>query len=122
MGIELQKVKRSNNLVEWAEMIRACKNSGLTVKAWCMEHGVNDKTYYYRQKQVCNTLPAKLNPPVQFAQMSSPVQFAEVDQSKTSMVTEGEIRIHIGVAEIRVDSHADLALLQNVLRIVTQTC
>lgn len=113
MGIELQKVKRSGNLAEWAEMVRACKNSGLTVKNWCLEQGLKEKTYYYRQRQICNVLPA---------QMSSPVQFAEVSQPKMSMVTEGEIRIHIGAAEIRVDSHTDLALLQNVLHIVTETC
>ena len=33
---------------EWAAMVRECRSSGLTVKNWCMNNGVNIKTYYYR--------------------------------------------------------------------------
>lgn len=52
MSVELQEVKRSSHLAEWAEMVRSCKNSGLTVQTWCREHGLNEKTYYHRQIQV----------------------------------------------------------------------
>ena len=113
MSIELQKVKRSSNLAEWAEMIRCCKSSGLTVKAWCKEHGVNDKTYYYRQKQVCNALPAKLNPPV---------QFAEVNRTASNALTESIIHIQIGAAKISVDGTTNLDLLRDVLRTVAEIC
>ena len=113
MGIELQKVKRDSNLSEWAEMVRSCKNSGLTVKAWCLEQRLNEKTYYYRQKQVCNAVPAKMNPPV---------QFAEVKQPGIATTAEGGICIHIGIADIRVEEYADLDQLRDVLRIVCEIC
>ena len=113
MSIELQKVKRSSHLAEWAEMIRSCRNSGLTVKAWCLEHGINDKTYYYRQKQVCNALPAKMN---------SPVQFAEVHRSGSNALAESIIHIQIGAARISVDDATDLNLLRDVLRTVAEIC
>ncbi|MDD2302916.1 MAG: hypothetical protein PHG30_10170 [Eubacteriales bacterium] len=113
MRVELQKVKHNNNLAEWAEMVRACKNSGMTVRAWCHEQGLNEKTYYYRQKQICNALPERMN---------TPVQFAEVDSPTTGAANGSGVQIRIGAAEIHVDSHADLALLRDVLRIVAQTC
>lgn len=113
MGIELQKVKRNSNLAEWAEMVRSCKNSGMTVKSWCLEQRLNEKTYYYRQKQVCNAFPAKMNPPV---------QFAAVKQPGIGTTAEGRIRIHIGIADISVEGHADLDQLRDVLRIVSETC
>ena len=39
-------------LQEWAAQIEAQQASGLTVQQWCMENGVNPKTYYYHLKKV----------------------------------------------------------------------
>ena len=113
MSVELQQIKSSNNLVAWAEMVRACKNSGMTVRAWCQENGINEKTYYHRQKRVCNALPESLCPPL---------QFAEVKRIEESRFPGAGIKIRIGMAEISVDGNTDLALLRDVLRVVTQTC
>ena len=113
MSLELQKVKRSSHLAEWSEMVRACKNSGLTVRAWCAEQGLNEKTYYHRQKQVCNTLPEK---------MCRPAQFAEVSPATIAASTGAGIRIRIGAAEIPVDGNTDLALLRDILRVVAGIC
>lgn len=77
------------------EIVRSCKNSGLTVRAWYREHGLNEKTYYYRQKQVCNAIPAN--------RAAVPVQFAEVGQPETMLREPGAvIQIHIGNAKIDV--------------------
>ena len=113
MSIELQNVKRSSNLTKWAEMVRSCKNSGMTVRAWCLEHGVNEKTYYYRQKQLCNALPESAGKSVQFAEVSRPTGNA---------VDEGVIQIRIGAAEIRADGHTNLDLLREVVRIAIEIC
>ena len=43
-----------------AELIRCCKKQSPDSESLVKEHGVNDKTYYYLQKQVCNALPGKL--------------------------------------------------------------
>jgi len=50
--MNVQEVKRQVRLREWAEQINDCKQSGLTVKAWCKENGVYIKTYYNRMKKV----------------------------------------------------------------------
>jgi L-serine deaminase len=39
-------------LRSWEEMIKSCKNSGLTVSEWCRENGINIKTYYYRMRKL----------------------------------------------------------------------
>lgn len=113
MSVELQKVKRSNHLAEWSEMVRACKNSGMTVRAWCAKQGLNEKTYYHRQKQVCNALPEK---------MCRPAQFAEVSPATIAASTGSGIQIRIGATEIHVDGNIDLALLRDVLRAVAGIC
>ena len=113
MSVELQKVKRSNHLAEWSEMVQSCKNSGMTVRAWCAEQGLNEKTYYHRQKQVCNALPEK---------MCRPTQFAEVSPATVAASTGAGIRIRIGAAEIHVDGNTDLALLRDILNAVAGIC
>lgn len=85
----------------------------MTVRAWCLEQGLNEKTYYYRQKQLCNALPERTG---------KPVQFAEVRRLEVNPVLEGSIQIRVGAAEICVDSNTDLTLLRDVLRVVAQTC
>ena len=39
-------------LEEWEKQVVDCRSSGLPVKEWCRQNGVNDKTYYYRLRQV----------------------------------------------------------------------
>lgn len=33
-------------------MVYDCRNSGVTVRAWCVSHGISEKSYYYRQRKV----------------------------------------------------------------------
>lgn len=49
---KISKIKTDLLMREWAEMVRECRSSGLTVKEWCINNDVNIKTYYYRLKRV----------------------------------------------------------------------
>ena len=44
-------VKRDVQLQEWTEQIKAQKESGMTVTAFCAQNGINIKTYYYRLRK-----------------------------------------------------------------------
>ena len=44
---KISKIKTDVLMREWAEMVRECRSSGLTVKEWCINNDVNIKTYYY---------------------------------------------------------------------------
>lgn len=49
-------------------MLRERKESRLSVKAWCAEHGITEHAYYYRLRQMaCNAL-----------EQTQPTQLAEV--------------------------------------------
>ena len=47
----LATVKQEVRLQEWTAQIEAQQASGLTVRQWCAENGINLKTYYYRLKK-----------------------------------------------------------------------
>lgn len=39
-------------LCHWAKKIKQCRNSGMTVTAWCESQKINIKSNYYWQKKV----------------------------------------------------------------------
>lgn len=49
---QVSLVKADVRKSQWKEIIQACQNSGMTVKAWCAENGISIKAYYYRLRQL----------------------------------------------------------------------
>jgi hypothetical protein len=49
---ELSKFNHCKNLAQWQQMVYDCRNSGMTVRAWCASQGISEKSYYYRQRKV----------------------------------------------------------------------
>lgn len=52
MGKEIKALRTQNSLRERAELVSECRGSGMTVKAWCAEHGVTYSRYYRWQRRV----------------------------------------------------------------------
>ena len=52
MGGGLQEYNTMSKIGEWSDRVRACRSSGMTVKAWCTQNGLSEKTYYYWQRKV----------------------------------------------------------------------
>ena len=49
---EIVKVKKKVRLQEWEQQIEEQKTSGLSVQEWCVQNGINPKTYYYHLRKV----------------------------------------------------------------------
>ena len=105
MSRDLQVMNGQNKLALWAERVSACRNSGLRVKAWCRENGVNEQTYYKWQKKLFT-----------MAQAQQESRFAEVTPVRAS----GNIAVTVRISGEEVDIHtcADTATAETVLRIL----
>ena len=57
MSRDLQTGNGQNKLALWAERVSSCRNSGLRVKDWRRENGVNEQTYYKWQKKLFTMAP-----------------------------------------------------------------
>ena len=44
--MDVRAIKHATKLSEWSERIRVCRSSGIPVKNWCEENGINVKSYY----------------------------------------------------------------------------
>ena len=43
----IERIKTDVKWEEWKEQVNSQITSGLTVKEWCRQNKVNEKTYYY---------------------------------------------------------------------------
>ena len=61
---EIALVKREIQSREWTEKIQLCRNSGMSVSAWCKENGIAVKTYYYHlrklREKLCEQIPVQV--------------------------------------------------------------
>ena len=102
MEQNLQAYNRQQKLELWAERVKACRESGLTVRQWCGEHNICAKTYYSWQRKVYR-IAAEQEP-----------RFAEVTTSPCSISVVATIQIKSVQAEIYAGADAKTlaALLQ----------
>lgn len=61
---EVSIVKNEVVSAEWAEKIRQCQESGLTVQEWCNRNKVNIKTYYYHLRRTREKIVEQIPVPI----------------------------------------------------------
>ena len=101
----------------WMEDYARQQESGLTVKAWCQEKGITQKTFYYRLKvlreEACSLMNVESNKP---AGKQEP-EFVRVGISNTSDSSTG-IRIKLDSAEISISPEASNEHVRMVLEAI----
>lgn len=99
---EVSIVKNEVVSAEWAEKIRQCQESGLTVQEWCNRNKVNIKTYYYHLRRTREKI---------VEQIPVPIGITETIQKE-----DPEIRIRIGEAIIKIPDGMSEKTIGAVLR------
>ena len=106
--MKISEVKREYQLQEWGGMLRDRKESGLSVKVWCAEHGISEHVYYYRLRQIrqmaCNAL-----------EQAQPAQLAEVPLAPKVSENQAVLRLTTSAGTLEI-INADRSVLDQVLR------
>jgi len=118
---ELSHLNHHKNLAQWQQLVYDCRNSGMTVRTWCAENGVSEKTYYYRQRKVWEA--AQQQKTEQNADMSGklpaiiPCTIPIATSSAVSAQTPALV-LHSASWTVEVNPGCDPELLHLVLRTV----
>ena len=75
MGMTSAELKHHAKQQEWAARIQDCRSSGLPVRAWCRQEGINASTYYRWERELltaANQAPCPGVPAVTFAELPEP--------------------------------------------------
>lgn len=110
-------------LRQWAQVMRDRRESGQTVRAWCRENEINEKTYYYWQNKlrqaVCEEVTRKQLPKAELI----PRGWAQVTEGATEDARAPEtLIIEIGSSRIQATKNTDTELLAKVCRVIMSLC
>ena len=94
-------------LQHWANIAKECKESGMTVTAYCASRGISDKTYYYWLRRVREA-----------AADSIPPQLIELKLSNAGKTDVLNVRYQ--EAELMVTKETSPELLLSTLRVLKQ--
>lgn len=65
MEQSLQVMSKQERLENWTARIMACRSNGMTVRAWCQENGLSEKTYCYWQRRLFQALAGQQQQTIQ---------------------------------------------------------
>ena len=112
MEQSLQVMSKQERLENWTTRIMACRSSGMTVRAWCRENGLSEKTYYYWQKRLFQTLSEQ-------QQAIQQPAFAEITPAPNVRPSCGvAVTVRISGVEAEIYNGADAVTVETVLRIL----
>ena len=112
------EIKREAMIPMWQERIKACRSSGMTVKAWCKQNGITKQTYYAwekmclqragnRDEHPANTTNIKVVP----EQLPSTGCLQETQISTAS----AELVIHCGCVSMDINPQMSLAKIAELV-------
>lgn len=116
----------------WLDVIRRCRASGLTNQAWCEQHNVSLKSYYYWiakiRRLALEDLPRK-NYGVHSQTVQSPVLLPEASSEFTEVslpdrhisYSSPAAILHIGTMKVELFEHTSYELMASILKAV-QSC
>ncbi len=89
----------------WAELVRQQSQSGLSVSAFCREHGVSDQSFYNWRKRLAD---------------SEPVRFALVE-ANAPVSRDGLLELILASGDrLRIAVGTDAATLRTVLSVLRE--
>lgn len=120
---DIALVKSQLKLQAWAEMVRECQQSELTVEAWCKSRNLNTKTYYYRLKKVREAaLTGMPHDQICAADEHSAPCFKKLEVQSPGMSMTPAVVVRLPYATLEVSSDASQRTLEAVLLALKSTC
>jgi hypothetical protein len=140
--MKAQTAKRMVQIQAWAAQISAWKQSGQTIRQWCVENGMDRKTFYYHRKRVQEemleayesttsttqlarssyaSLPTGQNvPDIANASFYSTREKPAFVSLPMPHETGAAISVRLGDYAVDIQNDADSALIEQVLRVVSR--
>ena len=107
MNSGLQVYNEQNKLAQWAQVVSQCRGSGMSVRQWCQENGINISSYYKWQRKVYAA-----------AQAQQERSFVEVKPVQSAAVGGVAVTLRIAGAELDIHNGADATTVEAALRAV----
>ena len=101
------EVRNGYRMEQWRQIIEDCQKSGLSNKAYCEQHGISEKTYYYWLRKLRRVVMEQTAP-----------QIMEVKTERGEQPEELYIRYR--GAELTLPAETDIEAVAAILRSLQQ--
>jgi hypothetical protein len=118
---ELSKLNHHTHLAQWRQLVYDCRHSGMTVRAWCVQNGVSEKTYFYRQRKVWEATQRETANPQPSSQPALPAIIpctAPIASAGQESAAAPALVLRNGTWTMEVAAGCDPALLRLALRAI----
>ena len=121
----MDKITHKVRREQWLGIINECLASGMSKTAWCKEHGISDKTFFYWQRKLredayISAIESQTLPAVKDTNLptGSPIDFVEVkiqeQPSAVSDVFRPDIIIRKNSFSLEISNTASAELLSRI--------
>ena len=113
-----REVTQKYRLHQWTEIIRECRGSGQTVSAWCADHDINSKSYYYWLRRVRAAACETLTPLDAGNSPIVPVNISgyTAGTGPTDQKSSSDIVLRFGSVTLELRNNASATLIESTLR------
>ena len=101
------EVRNGYRMEQWRQIIEDCQKSGLSNKAYCEQHGISEKTYYYWLRKLRRVVMEQTAP-----------QIMELKTERGEQPEELYIRYR--GAELTLPAETDIEAVAAILRSLQQ--
>jgi transposase-like protein len=126
--MDVQKATHEIRLRQWTGIIKECRGSGKSVKSWCKENGISEKSYFYWQRRAreaaCQELTAYQEKQVTKAEpggTSVPV-LAECRISEGNHASGAAVTIQLNGAIVEIHHGAEASVIESILHALRAPC
>jgi putative transposase len=115
----MDKITYEMRLMQWTQIIRECRSSGMSVRDWCIENNVGEKKFYYWQRRVRGEAFESLKK----NEIQNQTNFVQLpihnDSLKTVPSFKPDIVMHIGNNILELSNTVSEELLSKVLKVMS---
>lgn len=108
-------------LSEWAQILRARRESGQSVKEWCADNGINEKRYYYWQNKLRQATCEQVKSQEKIMTGIIPTGWAQLS-ADTTVERSDTVTIEIGSGRVVADRNTSAELLTTACRVLVSLC
>ncbi len=117
--MSVSNATREYRLSQWFPIIKACHESGLSVKEWCKQNDIIDHQFYYWQRKLrevaSRAIPTDEMNSSRFVQLSTKTHTATV----SSVAFTPSMIVRVGNASIELSDHVQPEMLAQVLKVLS---
>jgi hypothetical protein len=126
--MDVQKVTHEIRLQQWIGIIKECRGSGKSVRSWCEENGISEKSYFYWQRRIreaaCQELTTHQEQQVKKAEPSqaNAPAFAECRIPEDYPVGVTAVTIRLNGAVVEIHHGAETSVVESILHALRAPC